>query len=65
MGVLAALGAFFGLDTADEPERFISLGGLVVNVFICWLFSAHRRKVRFLDLGHQCFSSTIILTGQQ
>ena len=44
--VLVALGIFFGLDTAKQPERFISIAGLVVNILFCWLFSRHPRKVR-------------------
>ena len=44
--VLVALGIFFGLDTAKQPERFVSIAGLVVNILFCWLFSRHPRKVR-------------------
>ena len=45
MLVLVALGIFFGLDTAKQPERFVSIAGLVVNILFCWLFSRHPRKV--------------------
>lgn len=45
--VLVALGVFFGLDTAKQPERFISLAGLFANILFCWVFSKHRRKVRW------------------
>lgn len=43
--ILVALGVFFGLDTAKQPERFISLAGLFANILLCWIFSKHRRKV--------------------
>ncbi|XP_020630749.1 solute carrier family 28 member 3-like isoform X2 [Orbicella faveolata] len=45
--VLVALGVFFGLDTAKQPERFISLAGLFANILFCWIFSKHRRKVKW------------------
>lgn len=45
--VLVALGVFFGLDTAKQPVRFISLLGLFCNILFCWIFSKHRRKVRW------------------
>ncbi|XP_073256992.1 solute carrier family 28 member 3-like isoform X4 [Porites lutea] len=45
--VLVALGIFFGLDTAKQPERFVSIAGLVVNILFCWLFSRHPRKVKW------------------
>ena len=48
MLVLVALGIFFGLDTAKQPERFVSIAGLVVNILFCWLFSRHPRKVRLM-----------------
>ena len=45
MIVLILLGLLFGLDTAKEKERFISLAGLVVCIFSAWIFSKKRRKV--------------------
>ena len=46
--ILAALGVFFGLDTAKQPIRFVSLAGLFCNILFCWIFSKHRRKVGVL-----------------
>lgn len=48
--VLVALGVFFGLDTAKQPKRFISLAGLFANILFCWIFSKHRRKVSYVLL---------------
>ena len=45
MIVLVLFGLFFGLDTAKKPERFISIGGLIVNILFSWIFSKHRTKV--------------------
>ncbi|XP_068698446.1 solute carrier family 28 member 3-like [Montipora foliosa] len=45
--ILAALGVFFGLDTAKQPLRFISISGLFFNILFCWIFSKHRRKVKW------------------
>ncbi|XP_020912178.1 solute carrier family 28 member 3 isoform X2 [Exaiptasia diaphana] len=45
--LLVLIGLFLGLDTAKEPERFISVAGLFMNIFICWLLSAKRRKVKW------------------
>ena len=56
MLVLVALGIFFGLDTAKQPERFVSIAGLVVNILFCWLFSRHRRKVRCEPFLHSSCS---------
>ena len=42
---LTLIGLWFGLDTAKEPRRFISLAGMVVYVGISYLFSVNRRKV--------------------
>ena len=44
--VLVALGIFLGLDSAKQPEWFVSIAGLVVNILFCWLFSRRPRKVR-------------------
>ena len=46
--VLTLLALWFGLDTAKEPRRFISVGGLLVYVGISWVFSKHRRKVSYV-----------------
>ena len=54
--VLVALGIFFGLDTAKQPERFVSIAGLVVNILFCWLFSRHPRKVRCVPFLHSSCS---------
>ena len=56
MLVLVALGIFFGLDTAKQPERFVSIAGLVVNILFCWLFSRHPRKVRCEPFLHSSCS---------
>ncbi|XP_068698450.1 solute carrier family 28 member 3-like isoform X3 [Montipora foliosa] len=45
--ILAALGVFFGLDTAKQPIRFVSLAGLFCNILFCWIFSKHRRKIKW------------------
>ena len=45
--VLTLLALWFGLDTAKEPRRFISVLGMVVYVGISWVFSKHRRKVSY------------------
>ena len=45
MVALTLIGVWFGLDTAKEPRRFISLAGMVVYVGISYLFSVNRRKV--------------------
>ena len=50
MIVLVLFGLFFGLDTAKKPERFISIGGLFVNILFCWIFSKHRTKVEHVFL---------------
>ncbi|XP_074611029.1 uncharacterized protein LOC141865596 [Acropora palmata] len=42
--LLVALGVFFGLDTAKQPIRFISLAGLCCNILFSWIFSKHRRR---------------------
>lgn len=42
---LTLIGLWFGLDTAKEPKRFISLAGMVVYVGISYAFSVNRRKV--------------------
>ena len=43
--VLTLIGLWFGLDTAKEPRRFISVLGMLVYVGISYAFSVHRRKV--------------------
>lgn len=62
--VLVALGIFFGLDTAKQPERFVSIAGLVVNILFCWLFSRNPRKVRCEPFLHSSrtflFSSPLL-----
>ncbi|XP_067027107.1 solute carrier family 28 member 3-like isoform X1 [Acropora muricata] len=45
--LLVALGVFFGLDTAKQPIRFISLAGLCCNILFSWIFSKHRRRVKW------------------
>lgn len=45
--ILMALGVFFGLDTAKQPVRFVSLAGLFCNILFCWVFSKHRSKVKW------------------
>lgn len=45
--ILVALGVFFGLDTAKQPVRFVSLAGLFCNILFCWVFSKHRSKVKW------------------
>lgn len=44
---LTLIGLWFGLDTAKEPRRFISLAGMVVYVGISYLFSVNRRKIKW------------------
>ena len=46
--VLTLFALWFGLDTAKEPRRFISVAGMLVYVGISWLFSKHRRKVSYV-----------------
>ena len=45
--VLTLLALWFGLDTAKEPRRFISVAGMLVYVGISWALSKHRRKVSY------------------
>ena len=46
--VVILVGLWFGLDTAKEPRRFISVLGMFVYVGISYAFSLHRRKVSVL-----------------
>lgn len=46
--VLVLLGLWFGLDTAKEPKRFISLLGMLVYVGISYVFSIHRKRVSII-----------------
>ena len=43
--ILTLIGLWFGLDTAKEPRRFISVLGMLVYVGISYAFSVHRKKV--------------------
>ncbi|XP_074626098.1 solute carrier family 28 member 3-like isoform X2 [Acropora palmata] len=45
--IVVALAVFFGLDTAKQPIRFISLAGLCINILFSWIFSKHRRRVKW------------------
>lgn len=45
--IVVALAVFFGLDTATQPIRFISLAGLCINILFSWVFSKHRRRVKW------------------
>ncbi|XP_031548619.1 solute carrier family 28 member 3-like isoform X1 [Actinia tenebrosa] len=67
--ILALIGVFLGLDTAKEPERFISVAGLFVNISICWLFSARRSKIKWRPvlwgLGLQFIFGLLILRTPQ
>lgn len=46
--VLTLLALWFGLDTAKDPRRFISVAGMLVYVGISWVCSKHRRKVSYV-----------------
>lgn len=63
--VLTLLALWFGLDTAKEPRRFISVAGMLVYVGISWVCSKHRRKVRwrpvFWGMGLQFVFALVIL----
>ncbi|KAL9969400.1 hypothetical protein ACROYT_G021615 [Oculina patagonica] len=63
--VLTLIGLWFGLDTAKEPKRFISVLGMLVYVGISWAFSAHRKKVKWRPvlwgLGMQLVFALVIL----
>lgn len=43
--VLAAAVAFLVVDTADNRYRLVSAGGLVILVFLGYVFSKHRSKI--------------------
>jgi len=45
--ILTLIGLLFGLDTAKEPRRFISVLGMLVYVGISYVLSVHRRKIRW------------------
>lgn len=45
--IVVALAVFFGLDTAKQPIRFVSLAGLCINILFSWIFSKHRRRVKW------------------
>ncbi|XP_029193531.2 solute carrier family 28 member 3-like isoform X1 [Acropora muricata] len=45
--VLVLLGLWFGLDTAKEPKRFISLLGMLVYVGISYVLSIHRKRIKW------------------
>jgi len=63
--VLTLLALWFGLDTAKDPRRFISVAGMLVYVGISWVFSKHRRKVRWRPvlwgMGMQFVFALVIL----
>ncbi|XP_068755204.1 solute carrier family 28 member 3-like isoform X1 [Montipora capricornis] len=67
--VLTLIGLWFGLDTAKEPKRFISLLGMLVYVGISYAFSIHRRKIKWRPvlwgLGLQLVFALIILRTSQ
>lgn len=46
--VLVLFGLWFGLDTAKEPKRFISLLGMLVYVGISYVSSIHRKRVSII-----------------
>lgn len=54
--VLTLIALWFGLDTAKEPRRFISVLGMLVYVGISWAFSRHRRKVSYRVFNLPTFS---------
>ena len=51
--ILTLIGLWFGLDTAKEPRRFISVLGMLVYVGISYAFSVHRKKVS-RNLSNNC-----------
>jgi len=67
--VLTLLALWFGLDTAKEPRRFISVLGMLVYVGISWVFSKHRRKVKWRPvlwgMGMQFVFALVILRTSQ
>lgn len=67
--ILTLIGLWFGLDTAKEPRRFISVLGMLVYVGISYAFSVHRKKVKWRPvlwgMGMQFVFALIILRTPQ
>lgn len=63
------VGLWFGLDTAKDPRRFISVLGMFVYVGISYAFSLNRRKVKWRPvlwgMGLQLVFALIILRTSQ
>ena len=46
--LLVLVGLWFGLDTAKDPKRFISVLGMLVYIGISYLLSSNRKKASAL-----------------
>ena len=57
--MVTLIGLWFGLDTAKEPRRFISVLGMLVYVGISYVCSVNRRKVS-RNLINNCICARII-----